>query len=1288
MLKKFFPGGIFLLALFSGAVLTADDHMLSSSVDDGLTFYCSFDDSVNAVKAVGAAAGVSTYGSKAEFAAGIKNKGLRIGRSADGKIKHSIRYAGTKNINHKQGTICFWIKPEDWEPTSKDFNIFLTGLKKNGCFFIYKYQGNTARFYIKDGEEQSNSMASTSAWKKGKWYHLAVSWNPQMQQIYVNGKLINTVKRPNDPDQPYSHLFVGSRNWAVEKGFSIIDELKIFNRMLTVAELEKEYSSVAGVDRSSGKMAITVGKGTPAADGKIMPGEYAVSSTGFFTAEGKYARRQGKFHLSWDNHFLYIGIETPQPVPPLTAQMERDGQVWKDDSLEIWLAGKNGKRYQLIYNSKGVIYDCCFTGKKADPSWNIKGAKLVNKIAGKKWISEVVIPLAELGRKPADKDRWKLNIGRSFHAERPRSFICIAPVRRQYGFADVPLFPEITFDASAPKYQIVSIGDINKGAVDLRVQAPASARATLSYATYERVWFKETFSAGKGKVSFQKEFAPGGSMTFQLTDKGKTLYQAGYQGTPPSAVAVQYIYTDIEKGLLQSVAKNEGGATGHLLLTLTDKKSKKVYTHKVPVKADQVFWTVSRSIKELPDGDYDYKAQFINGAGVPEGTPFVQWYRKSPSPTAWDNNKIGIYPGFVPRPWTPMQFKDDTIIAKMQQYAFKGTLLPSGFTANGHQILAAPCRVRINGRYLEKGTFKLLESKPDYILARTEGKLGNVSVSCNIRAEFDGMLWFDLSLNGQKAKITDFVIEIPLKKEFAEQVHSNAGDTHTAKFGATGLVPASGWHKNLYHKPAFWVGSDEAGFAWYAEDLKGWKNKDKNRTVEILPGKNAMTVKLNVIDRPVTLNGARKISFGFHGTPVKKADTSTRWNRVGKEWGWSLMSYYFNYLDSGKEFYDRDYWVSHRERYKKNKATRFFLYIASNGAGPYNPEWAYWGKKWTSRPIGDYIIEYNIKDTKARDKWVWTYSCLNSRSFLEFYLWQISNVLKNKDMDIRNLYYDLVGPRMCNNTEHGCGWRDDDGLLWATHQIRGGREFHKRLLILTQKVLPDCKHLYHVTGQPVVPAVHSFCDAIVEGETFFGEMLTEKETYFGIINPKMFRAAYAGEKWGYSTIFIPQLQRSAQVNRPDRVKFWKMKNPPEKFRRACRHFLGYAYNHDLSLWHGNAALHAQSDPLWAKQAAFMGKWDGKVEFLPYWRKNNPFSAASANPERVFMSAYRRGDRGMLVVMNDTDQAQTVKVTVDPQRLLGKKQITHIEDENGKRLPAGNSWQGTVPRQEFKIYYIK
>ena len=102
----------------------------------------------------------------------------------------------------------------------------------------------------------------------------------------------------------------------------------------------------------------------------------------------------------------------------------------------------------------------------------------------------------------------------------------------------------------------------------------------------------------------------------------------------------------------------------------------------------------------------------------------------------------------------------------------------------------------------------------------------------------------------------------------------------------------------------------------------------------------------------------------------------------------------------------------------------------------------------------------------------------------------------------------------------------------------------------------------------------------------------------------------------------------------------------------------------------------------------MDKWDDKVEFIPYWRKNNPFKVESNTPQRVFMSAYTKNNKAMLVVMNDTNLDQKVKISIDPQKLLNQKNISHIEDEKGVIIPSKNSFTGIIPRQVFKIYYIK
>lgn len=1271
----------------------ADEHLHSSAVDEGMIFYCSFDNRIDADKALGNPKGTPQGPVSKRFAPGLKNQGLRIGCGNDGSERFSVFFEGNKNIDYQQGTVSFWIKPENWKPADNDFNLFVTARKSDGCFIIYKYRANQLRFHSDENKVSVSARENISSWKPGEWHHVTAVWDRQIQKIYVDGRLKHTVQRQKLREKPYSTLEIGYRGWEGERGTSIIDELKIFNRPLSEPEIDQEYNrlAVTGKDASYPLM-IRVREKTPQIDGMIQPDEYPVAATGFFDLGGRYSFLQSHYYLSYDRNFLYVGIKTPQQNTPLAKWTERDGNLWEDDSIEVLLSKEPDTCHQIIFNTKGILYDARLT-PTADTTWNLSNYQLANNIENGFWTAEIAIPFSDLGVSPVSGQQWKLNIARNYMSVRPAAHTCIAPVRRGYNYFDLMNFVKIILQPDASVFRIDSLGNLNGGAVDLNISTSSSdASCDVSYATAERIWFKESLRPDtSGNIHLNQKFAPNGIFSVQLNAAGQSVFAGSFQGQNPSPVAVQYIYTDIKAQLLQIVLKNESGERdGHVLLTLKDKKSGQSRQLHELVKKDQVFWTASWDIADLPVGDYDFEAQYISANGL-AGEKFQQWYRKTPAVAPWNNNQIGLYPGEVPSPWIPLKTSSDRVACLTQQYTFANTLLPSGFQANEHDILSRPCELQVNDQILKAGTVKLIENKPDYAVFQTQGKLDGLTVSCNIRVEFDGMMWIKMILNGGNTPIRKLNIDIPLKPEFAEQVHSNDGDTHRAKFGATGLIPATGWHKNLYNKPAFWVGNDNAGIAWYAETLQGWHNQNRNRTMEIIPGSSETIIRLNIIDRALTLDGSRVLEFGLHGTPVKKPTALVRGNRWGTEWGYSWnSSFFYNYLDSGKEFFDKAYLDRFRKHFAEGGSNRFFQYIGSNGVSPYCPEWGYWGKIWTSRAIGNYFIELNIYNLKQRNKWVWTYACLNSKSFREFQLWQLNNVLRDPEWNIQNLYYDLVGPRMCNNTEHGCGWKDDDGNLWPTQNLTGGRDFHKRTYQLMKKINPDSLQLYHVTGQPAVPGIHSFADAVVDGETFFGNELPQKETYFGIFSPKTFRVAYNGQKWGYPVLFISQLRRSAIFQRPDRVKLWEQETPPPAMQLAARHLFGYASVHDVALWVVNEkSVRKIQDALWPLQKDFIGEWDDQVLFIPYWQSQKPFNIQSATSDRVMASAYVRASRAILVVMNDTNVDQAVKLKVDVAGLLGHGNPVRIKEADSVlRTISDGEWEDSIPARDFKIYFLK
>ena len=66
-------------------------------------------------------------------------------------------------------------------------------------------------------------------------------WDKDTEKLYVDGNEEITFKR-NLSGNAVSQVRIGTRGWGVEKGMTVIDELKIYNRPLTEEEINKEFA--------------------------------------------------------------------------------------------------------------------------------------------------------------------------------------------------------------------------------------------------------------------------------------------------------------------------------------------------------------------------------------------------------------------------------------------------------------------------------------------------------------------------------------------------------------------------------------------------------------------------------------------------------------------------------------------------------------------------------------------------------------------------------------------------------------------------------------------------------------------------------------------------------------------------------------------------------------------------------------------------------------------------------------------------------------------------------------
>ncbi len=165
----------------------------------------------------------------------------------------------------------------------------------------------------------------------------------------------------------------------------------------------------------------------PVIDGSITDQEWgqAIKLTDFRNyRKGDPASPQTEVRIAIHEKKLCISVRSIEPRPAAIKReiKTRDGPVWQDDSIEIFLEPEPGKGYyyHVAFNAAGVIYDSrnTYSGNppkmsSADKTWN-GNWQVAARVTGRAWELECAIPLTELT--PTATTYWRFNIGRERRA--------------------------------------------------------------------------------------------------------------------------------------------------------------------------------------------------------------------------------------------------------------------------------------------------------------------------------------------------------------------------------------------------------------------------------------------------------------------------------------------------------------------------------------------------------------------------------------------------------------------------------------------------------------------------------------------------------------------------------------------------------------------------------------------------------------------------------------------------------------------------------------------------------
>ena len=190
---------------------------------------------------------------------------------------------------------------------------------------------------------------------------------------------------------------------AVASCVAILAGCQDMAQNLTATRAEAPLAKVRSGPRIDGKISGAWLKAPPLVLGNVMSDDVgALKTTAYVLTDGK------NLYVAWE-------CMEPDTGSIVADAVERDGQVWNDDSVELFITPDVSKGYyQFAVNSKGTLMDGKHTvGDTSDNSWDSSAQVKASVVTNAKWVVTMSIPLKELGVAPGKGQTWQMNLNRT-----------------------------------------------------------------------------------------------------------------------------------------------------------------------------------------------------------------------------------------------------------------------------------------------------------------------------------------------------------------------------------------------------------------------------------------------------------------------------------------------------------------------------------------------------------------------------------------------------------------------------------------------------------------------------------------------------------------------------------------------------------------------------------------------------------------------------------------------------------------------------------------------------------
>lgn len=150
---------------------------------------------------------------------------------------------GNWNISGSALTLTAYVRATDWKST-EDVRIIskATGTQEQEHWWMLSETDNKPRFRLKAGGSTS-TLVGTSTLPLNTWVHLAATYDGAIMRVYQDGVLVGSVTKTGVIDSGTAAINIGRSPVGGSYFSGIIDEVRVYNRALTISEIQTEMNA-------------------------------------------------------------------------------------------------------------------------------------------------------------------------------------------------------------------------------------------------------------------------------------------------------------------------------------------------------------------------------------------------------------------------------------------------------------------------------------------------------------------------------------------------------------------------------------------------------------------------------------------------------------------------------------------------------------------------------------------------------------------------------------------------------------------------------------------------------------------------------------------------------------------------------------------------------------------------------------------------------------------------------------------------------------------------------------